>query len=81
MGLQTKPNESYAEYAKRIANSKVWETEDQAVNDLTTAGAEKLNQMTTLNPNIVYTSYTGAATHTGPLGNEVPNIRQFRYSI
>ncbi|MDU4915147.1 MAG: YSIRK domain-containing triacylglycerol lipase GehD, partial [Staphylococcus epidermidis] len=68
---------SYAEYAKRIANSKVWETEDQAVNDLTTAGAEKLNQMTTLNPNIVYTSYTGAATHTGPLGNEVPNIRQF----
>ena len=33
--------------------------------------------MTTLNPNIVYTSYTGAATHTGPLGNEVPNIRQF----
>ena len=32
--------------------------------------------MTTLNPNIVYTSYTGAATHTG-LGNEVPNVRQF----
>lgn len=78
-GFKQQPNESYAEYAKRIANSKVWETEDQAVNDLTTAGAEKLNQMTTLNPNIVYTSYTGAATHTGPgpLGNEVPNIRQF----
>ncbi|EGG68562.1 triacylglycerol lipase [Staphylococcus epidermidis VCU144] len=76
-GFKQKPNESYAEYAKRIANSKVWETEDQAVNDLTTVGAEKLNQMTTLNPNIVYTSYTGAATHTGPLGNEVPNIRQF----
>ena len=75
-GFKQQPNESYAEYAKRIANSKVWETEDQAVNDLT-AGAEKLNQMTTLNPNIVYTSYTGAATHTGPLGNEVPNIRQF----
>ena len=73
-GFKQQPNESYAEYAKRIANSKVWETEDQAVNDLTTAGAEKLNQMTTLN---VYTSYTGAATHTGPLGNEVPNIRQF----
>ncbi|WP_136627470.1 YSIRK domain-containing triacylglycerol lipase GehD [Staphylococcus epidermidis] len=76
-GFKQQPNESYAEYAKRIANSKVWETEDQAVNDLTTAGAEKLNQMTTLNPNIFYTSYTGAATHTGPLGNEVPNIRQF----
>ena len=55
-GFKQQPNESYAEYAKRIANSKVWETEDQAVNDLTTAGAEKLNQMTTLNPNIVYTS-------------------------
>ena len=49
-GFKQQPNESYAEYAKRIANSKVWETEDQAVNDLTTAGAEKLNQMTTLNP-------------------------------
>ncbi|MFW3612769.1 YSIRK-targeted triacylglycerol lipase [Staphylococcus caprae] len=76
-GFKQKPNESYAEYAKRIANSKVWDTEDQAITDLTSPGAEKLNQMTTLNPNIVYTSYTGAATHTGPLGNEVPNVRQF----
>ncbi|MFW3591173.1 YSIRK-targeted triacylglycerol lipase [Staphylococcus caprae] len=76
-GFKQKPNETYAEYAKRIANSKVWDTEDQAITDLTSPGAEKLNQMTTLNPNIVYTSYTGAATHTGPLGNEVPNVRQF----
>ncbi len=27
-GFKQQPNESYVEYAKRIANSKVWETED-----------------------------------------------------
>nr|WP_275128771.1 triacylglycerol lipase [Staphylococcus saccharolyticus] len=62
-GFKQQLNESYADYAKRIANSKVWENEDQAVNDLTSASAEKLNKTTTLNTNIVYTSYTGADTH------------------
>lgn len=75
-GFKQKPNESYIEYANRVANSRIWDTEDQAINDLTTAGAEKLNKMTNLNPNIVYTTYTGAATHTGPLGFQIPDVRQ-----
>ncbi|EGS40989.1 triacylglycerol lipase [Staphylococcus capitis VCU116] len=75
-GFKQKPNESYIEYAERVANSRIWDTEDQAINDLTTAGAEKLNKMTNLNPNIVYTTYTGAATHTGPLGFQIPDVRQ-----
>lgn len=72
-GLKQQPNESYIDYAKRVSKSKIRNTEDQAVNDLTTQGAEKINQQTSLNPNIVYTTYTGSATHTGPLGNELPN--------
>ncbi|MCC2071269.1 YSIRK-targeted triacylglycerol lipase [Staphylococcus epidermidis] len=72
-GLKQQPNESYIDYAERVSKSKIWNTEDQAVNDLTTQGAEKINQQTSLNPNIVYTTYTGSATHTGPLGNELPN--------
>lgn len=72
-GLKQQPNESYIDYAERVSKSKIWNTEDQAVNDLTTQGAGKINQQTSLNPNIVYTTYTGSATHTGPLGNELPN--------
>ncbi len=72
-GLKQQPNESYIDYAERVSKSKIWNTEDQAVNDLTTQGDEKINQQTSLNPNIVYTTYTGSATHTGPLGNELPN--------
>ena len=72
-GFKQQPNESYLDYAQRVSKSKIWNTEDQAVNDLTTQGAEKINQQTSLNPNIVYTTYTGAATHTGLIGNELPN--------
>ena len=61
-GLKQQPNESYIDYAERVSKSKIWNTEDQAVNDLTTQGAEKINQQTSLNPNIVYTTYTGSAT-------------------
>lgn len=75
--FKQRPDESYIDYVKRVANSKIWKTQDSAVYDLTTEGSEKLNQMTSINPNIVYTSYTGLDTHTGPLGNENPNIRQF----
>ncbi|MDU1480802.1 MAG: YSIRK-type signal peptide-containing protein, partial [Staphylococcus epidermidis] len=57
-GLKQQPNESYIDYAERVSKSKIWNTEDQAVNDLTTQGAEKINQQTSLNPNIVYTTYT-----------------------
>ena len=63
MGIKTTTNESYIDYAERVSKSKIWNTEDQAVNDLTTQGAEKINQQTSLNPNIVYTTYTGSATH------------------
>lgn len=71
------PNESYIEYSKRIKNSPLWDTKDNALTDLTAEGSEQLNQNTSLNPNIVYTSYAGEASHATLSGKYVPNIRQY----
>ncbi|NWK84191.1 YSIRK-type signal peptide-containing protein [Staphylococcus sp. GSSP0090] len=76
-GLKQKPDESYLDYVKRVKDSPLWDTEDNAVRDLTTFGAEDLNLNTSINPNIVYTSYAGQASHAGPLGNHRPNIGQY----
>lgn len=76
-GFKQGENESYIEYAKRVANSAIWDTDDNAMYDLTSEGSEKLNQKTPMNPNIVYTTYTGLASHEGLTGNYVPDIGQF----
>ncbi|MHD0398645.1 YSIRK-targeted triacylglycerol lipase [Staphylococcus simulans] len=76
-GFKQGENESYIEYAQRVANSAIWDTDDNAMYDLTLEGSEKLNQMTPMNPNIVYTTYTGLASHEGLTGNYVPDIGQF----
>ncbi|KXA41730.1 MULTISPECIES: YSIRK-targeted triacylglycerol lipase [Staphylococcus] len=76
-GFKQRENESYIEYAQRVAQSKLWDTDDNAMYDLTSEGSEKLNQMTPMNPNIVYTTYTGLASHEGLTGNHIPDIGQF----
>ncbi|NHA41453.1 lipase [Staphylococcus schleiferi] len=76
-GLKQKPGESRIDYIKRVSNSRIWTTTDNAAYDLTLEGAAKLNAMTDLNPNITYTTYTGVASHPGPLGNENPNTSVF----
>ncbi|MDU9293603.1 YSIRK-targeted triacylglycerol lipase [Staphylococcus coagulans] len=76
-GFQQQPGETRLEYINRVSNSRIWTTTDNAAYDLTLEGAAKLNEMTSLNPNITYTTYTGLASHTGPLGNETPSIGQF----
>ncbi|AKS67981.1 YSIRK-targeted triacylglycerol lipase [Staphylococcus coagulans] len=76
-GFQQQPGETRLEYINRVSNSRIWTTTDNAAYDLTLEGAAKLNEMTSLNPNITYTTYTGLASHTGPLGNENPSIGQF----
>ncbi|WP_458860228.1 lipase-like domain-containing protein, partial [Staphylococcus epidermidis] len=45
-------------------------------NHLTTQPPQKINQQTTLNPNILYTTYTPSPTHTPPLPNQLPNSTQ-----
>ncbi|SCU00036.1 lipase precursor [Staphylococcus xylosus] len=72
-GFEQQPNETYIEYVNRLRDSTIWNTEDNAARDLTTFGAEDLNLNTSVNPNIVYTSFAGQATHKNSLGHHRPN--------
>ncbi|WP_436944793.1 YSIRK-targeted triacylglycerol lipase [Staphylococcus xylosus] len=76
-GFEQQPNETYIEYVNRLRDSPIWNTEDNAARDLTTFGAEDLNLKTSVNPNIVYTSFAGQATHKNSLGHHAPNIGLF----
>lgn len=76
-GLKQGTNESYIDYMKRVSESALWKTDDNAMYDLTSQGSEELNKNTPLNPNITYTTYTGLASHEGLTGNYVPDVGQF----
>ncbi|HHJ5303407.1 TPA: YSIRK domain-containing triacylglycerol lipase Lip2/Geh, partial [Staphylococcus aureus] len=76
-GFKQLPNESYIDYIKRVSKSKIWTSDDNAAYDLTLDGSAKLNNMTSMNPNITYTTYTGVSSHTGPLGYENPDLGTF----
>ncbi|WP_426704310.1 YSIRK-targeted triacylglycerol lipase [Staphylococcus shinii] len=76
-GFEQQPNETYIEYVKRLKDSPVWNTDDNAARDLTTFGSEDLNLNTSGNPNIVYTSFAGQATHKNSLGHHRPNSGLF----
>ncbi|WP_458860264.1 lipase-like domain-containing protein, partial [Staphylococcus epidermidis] len=52
------PNQSYPQYPKPIPNTKLSDTQHHPLNHLTTPPPQNLNQITTFNPNILYTSYT-----------------------
>lgn len=62
-GLKQQPGESYISYLLRVKNSKLWQSKDNGFYDLTRDGATDLNRKTSLNPNIVYKTYTAEATH------------------
>ncbi|MBM2657323.1 hypothetical protein [Staphylococcus pseudoxylosus] len=72
-GFEQQPNETYIEYVNRLKDSPIWNTEDVATRDLTTFGAEDLNLNTSVNPNIVYTSFAGQATKKNSFGHHRPN--------
>ncbi|MCU7258202.1 triacylglycerol lipase, partial [Pseudomonas aeruginosa] len=61
-GLKQRPDETYIDYVKRVENSNLWKTKDNGFYDLTTKGAQELNNHTSLNPNIVYKTYTGESS-------------------
>ncbi|UXV34864.1 hypothetical protein MUA90_12870 [Staphylococcus sp. IVB6181] len=42
-GFKQGENESYIDYANRVAKSNLWHTDDNAMYDLTSEGSEKLN--------------------------------------
>lgn len=77
-GLKQRPNESFNDYVKRVKEtSKVWTTKDNGFYDLTTEGATELNRNTSLNPNIVYKTYTGEATHTSLFDRQRGDLNLF----
>ena len=76
-GLKQKPGESYIDYVKRVQNSKLWKSKDNGFNDLTRDGATDLNRKTSLNPNIVYKTYTGEATHKTLSGRQKADFNLF----
>ncbi|MEJ7174999.1 YSIRK-type signal peptide-containing protein [Staphylococcus caprae] len=76
-GLKQKPNESYIDYAKRVQNSKLWKSQDNGFYDLTRDGATDLNRKTSLNPNIVYKTYTGESTHASLFGRQKADYNLF----
>lgn len=76
-GLKQQPNESYVDYVKRVKDSKLWQTKDNGFYDLTREGATNLNRQTSLNPNIVYKTYTGESTHASLFGRQKSDLILF----
>ncbi|MEJ7483534.1 YSIRK-type signal peptide-containing protein [Staphylococcus hominis] len=76
-GLKQQPNESYISYLSRVKNSKLWQSKDNGFYDLTRDGATDLNRKTSLNPNIVYKTYTAEATHSSLLGKQKADYNMF----
>lgn len=77
-GLKQRPDETFIDYAKRVKEmSKIWTTKDNGLYDLTREGATELNRNTSINPNIVYKTYTGEATHPTLLGKQRADLNLF----
>lgn len=76
-GLKQQPEESYLSYLSRAKTSKLWQTKDNGLYDLTRDGATDLNRKTSLNPNIVYKTYTGEATHSTLFGKHKADYNLF----
>ncbi|RQM84449.1 lipase [Staphylococcus xylosus] len=76
-GLKQREGETYAQYVQRVQNSGLWKIKDNGFYDLTREGAAKLNKNTSLNPNIVYKTYTGESTRPTLLGNQKSDINMF----
>lgn len=74
-GLKQRPNETYIDYVKRVkAESNIWLTDDNGFYDLTRKGAAALNEQTSLDPNVVYKTYTGESTRASITGRQVSDI-------
>lgn len=77
-GFKQRPDETFIDYVKRVKEmSKLWTTKDNALYDLTREGATELNRQTSINPNIVYKTYTGEATHTSLLGRQRADLNLY----
>lgn len=77
-GIKRGEGEKLLDYYKRIKNENpLWKTKDNGFYDLTRQGASELNAKTSLNPNIVYKTYTGEATHSTLFGKQKADLDLF----
>ncbi|WP_270577377.1 esterase/lipase family protein [Caldibacillus thermoamylovorans] len=72
-GLKRQPGESFHAYMNRVMTSPIWQSNDISAYDLTTFGAQELNQWMKTYPDVYYLSYTGNASYRGVVtGNYYP---------
>lgn len=64
-GLKRNPEESFTVYLDRVLKSKVWESDDISSYDLSTYGAQELNNWVKTHPDVYYFSHTGNASYKG----------------
>lgn len=73
-GLKRKDDERFSTYMDRVMNSSIWGSDDISAYDLSTKGADELNQWVDLQSDIYYFSYTGNATYRAPSGKYQPLV-------
>lgn len=66
-GIRRNSEEKFSSYMNRVMKSSVWKSNDISAYDLTTYGAQKLNDWVKTSPNVYYFSYTGDASYRGLL--------------
>ncbi|WP_077324882.1 esterase/lipase family protein [Virgibacillus siamensis] len=62
-GLSRKPGESFMHYTNRVLESDIWETKDISLYDLSTTGAQDINEWADIKSDVYYFSYSGNATY------------------
>lgn len=76
--LEREPGESFASYASRVSNSRVWSTNDYSGQDVTPEAARDWNQAEPDSRNVYYFSVSTKHTNTGLLtGWEYPRATMF----
>src|SRR5699024_2784948 len=68
-GLKRKNGERFSTYMNRVMDSSIWDSEDISAYDLSTKGADELNQWVDLQSELYYFSYTGNTTYRAPSGD------------
>lgn len=71
-GLTKKQGQSMTNYIKTALKSKIWSTNDNSLYDLTTQGANAINERTNLSNDEHYFTYSGLATKPNAFGRYVP---------
>ncbi|WP_129044471.1 esterase/lipase family protein [Companilactobacillus metriopterae] len=71
-GLVRKPGQSLVSYQKQVLKSKIWNSNDNSIYDLTFDGANAINARTNLGSNVHYFTYSGLASYPTKTGRYNP---------